>query len=1488
MAAALNQANEVRVPGTTQEHGANIPRADGRREGPNQSRATAQDRRSGGTHNRRGSQSRNHESRGPRVSGQHRENTVPREVVASSGRASHAESRNHRDLRDHLNNQLRNQDLRDRLNDRRGRGDPNQGRGDEHNGGNLNPVNHQIHELQCQIEELRRREAPRNTDTDLLEETESPFTEEIRMAIMPDRLNLPDSKYDGTGDPADHLENYRSWMELNSATNAFKYRAFNGGNNNNRGRPPPAQIPRFREYTPLTETVATVFNQAEHRGIFNYPPGIRTPANKRDNTKYCRFHRDTGHTTEECRVLKDEVERLIQRGQLREYVRGANQQPRQPAQPVARPQPQDNHDLEVRTIMGGPATGETNRARKNYARQSRTDPFPHQVNLTGHKEKIPRLSDDPIIFTESEARGLWHPHTDAIMVTLRIAGRKVFRILVDNESSTDILFKSTFNRMNLVGVKIEPTASSLSGFTGDSISSEGILNLPVELGSSPCQHIQAVDFVLFDCPSPCNAIIGRPTLNKIRAVTSTYHLLVKFPTVGGIGILRGNQTESREIYEAANRSVQVQGIKSLAKSRDETPTTSIPNENGSVNNSEITKAAGIHGVNAIHLRDGVHRVNSIMIGTIEVKIGEVKKFDELDPREPVAEQHGEPVEELTEVPLFDDEPEKTCKIGSALTGQFKEDLIIFLREHRDVFAWSHEDMPGIDPNVIVHRLNIDPNFKPIKQKRRTFNAERYMAINTEVDKLLKAGFIEEANYPDWIANVVLVKKANGNWRVCVDFTDLNRACPKDSFPLPRIDQLVDATAGHELLSFMDAYSGYNQIRMHEEDQEHTAFLTNQGLYCYKVMSFGLKNARATYQQLVNKMFKDQIGKTMEVYVDDMLVKSLKTEEHIQNLKETFEILRRYKMKLNPSKCAFGVSSGKFLGFMVNHRGIEANPAKIQALLDMEPPRKIKEVQRLTGRIAALNRFISRATDRCKPFFQALRKGKDFIWTADCEQSFQELKSYLGKPHLLSKPHEGDSLILYLAVSKGAVSSALVREEDGVQWPIYYTSKSLLDAETRYPEIQKLALALMFTYTPEMSEKITTQTQNSQWKLYVDGSSTETSSEAGIILVSPDGVKLSCAVRFKFKATNNQAEYEALLSGLRLAKEVSARHLTIYSDSQLVISQVNSEFQAKGEKMASYLEKAKEAMNQFDTVTIIQVPRAENTNADALAHLATGLEERLLKTVPIEILEAPSIDKPEQVGSIVIRPCWMDPIISFLRDGTLPADKFKARRLRFRSARYFLDKGKLYKKGFSSPRLLCLDEDRGKFTLEEVHVGVCGNHSSGRTLAHRILRQGYYWPTIQTDSLDFVRKCDKCQRFSAIPHQAPEDLTTVTSPWPFAKWGIDLIGPLPTARGQLKYPVVVIDYYTKWVEAEALAKITEQNVTAFIWKNIVCRFGVPRELVSDHGTQFENEKLQSICDRLGIIKVFSSPAHPKSNGQVEAVNKTIKQTLKKKLEKSKGA
>ena len=204
------------------------------------------------------------------------------------------------------------------------------------------------------------------------------------------------------------------------------------------------------------------------------------------------------------------------------------------------------------------------------------------------------------------------------------------------------------------------------------------------------------------------------------------------------------------------------------------------------------------------------------------------------------------------------------------------------------------------------------------------------------------------------------------WQLCIDFTDINRAYPKDSFALPHIDLIVDATAGHELLIFMDAFSGYNLISMDPSDQEKTLFVTSQGTYCYRVMPFRLKNAGATYQRLVNRMFQKQIGTFREVYIDNMLVKSIRDELHITHLAEAFQVLKSYNMKRNSAKCIFGVSIGKFLGFIVNNRGIEANPDKIKVVLDMLPPSNIKDIQRLTGRRAALSRFVSKANDKCRP------------------------------------------------------------------------------------------------------------------------------------------------------------------------------------------------------------------------------------------------------------------------------------------------------------------------------------------------------------------------------------------------------------------------------------------------------------------------------------------------------------------------------------------
>lgn len=209
------------------------------------------------------------------------------------------------------------------------------------------------------------------------------------------------------------------------------------------------------------------------------------------------------------------------------------------------------------------------------------------------------------------------------------------------------------------------------------------------------------------------------------------------------------------------------------------------------------------------------------------------------------------------------------------------------------------------------------------------------------------------------------------------------------------------------------------------------------------------------------MFKKQIGKTMKVYVDDMLVKSMVADDHIKHLEEMFNILRKFRMKLNPQKCVFGVESGKFLGFMVNHRGIEANPTKIKAILEMKSPTSVKQVQSLTGRIAALNRFVSKSSYKCKEFFKAIKGvGKDFMWTPECEEAFQRIKEHLGSPPLLAKPVDGETLVLYLAVSDYSISAVLVREEGNNQFPVYYVSKRLLDAETRYTSMEKLVYALI--------------------------------------------------------------------------------------------------------------------------------------------------------------------------------------------------------------------------------------------------------------------------------------------------------------------------------------------------------------------------------------------------------------------------------------------
>jgi hypothetical protein len=356
-------------------------------------------------------------------------------------------------------------------------------------------------------------------------------------------------------------------------------------------------------------------------------------------------------------------------------------------------------------------------------------------------------------------------------------------------------------------------------------------------------------------------------------------------------------------------------------------------------------------------------------------------------------------------------------------------LVDFLWANKDIFAWRPSDMPRVPKEIAEHALHVHPEAKPIKERLRHFAANCKEIIREEIKKLLAAGFIKEVYHPDWSANPVLVRKSNKQWRMCVDYTDLNRACPKDPFGLPRIDQAMDSTAGCELLSFLDAYSGYHRIALKKDDCIKTSFITLFGAYCYTTMPFGLKNAGATYQRKIQRCLHNQLGRNVEAYVDDAIIKTKTQEGLIMDFEETFNSLCAFKFKLNPEKCTFSVPSGKLLSFMVSRHGIEADPGKIAEIHSMQPPASLKDLQKLTGCMASLSHFTSRLGERSMPFFMFLKKTNDFTWTNEAQTAFDDFKRYLTSPPILVAPLPEEQILLYIAATTHVVSTVLVVERE---------------------------------------------------------------------------------------------------------------------------------------------------------------------------------------------------------------------------------------------------------------------------------------------------------------------------------------------------------------------------------------------------------------------------------------------------------------------------
>jgi ribonuclease HI len=646
--------------------------------------------------------------------------------------------------------------------------------------------------------------------------------------------------------------------------------------------------------------------------------------------------------------------------------------------------------------------------------------------------------------------------------------------------------------------------------------------------------------------------------------------------------------------------------------------------------------------------------------------------------------------------LCEDIAEQKVLLGSHLSEEQEKTLIRFLFNNKDVFAWSANDLCGVNRDVSEHSLNVDPSFRPRKQRLRKMSDDKAEGAQNEVKRLLSAGVIREVKYPEWLANIVMVKKVNGKWRMCIDFTDLNKACPKDEFPLPRIDSLVDTATSSDLMSLLDCYSGYHQIWMKKEDEPKTSFITPSGTYCYLRMPEGLKNAGGSFSRMTTKVLHSQIDRNVLTYVDDIIVKSTKQENHIADLQETFANFKQAGLKLNPEKCVFGVKNGKFLGCLVSTKGIEANTSKIEAIFRMELPSTKKGAQRLAGRLASLNRFIPRLAERNLPFFEILKSTEVFQWGPTQQKAFEELKQYLIYLTTLTPPTPGAPLLLYVAASHSAVSAALVQEKlDGQakkQVPVYFVSEVLSPSMKNYTELEKVLYAVLMAsrklrryfqayhiivpssqplkdimrnreatgrigkWAAELNEFIIDYVHRSSiqsqaladfiadwtlgaqeeeinkeaeaWTVFYDGSWGTFGTGAAIVLVAPSKVKTCYAPKLDFSCTNNIAEYEALLLGLRKLRAMGIRRAILKTDSQVISGHADKSSKARDPKLERYLDTVQRLEASFEGFSIKNILRGENEHADLLAKSAAqGLP--LPSEVFFETIKAPSVELMER-------------------------------------------------------------------------------------------------------------------------------------------------------------------------------------------------------------------------------------------------------------------
>ncbi|XP_057691272.1 uncharacterized protein LOC130915330 [Corythoichthys intestinalis] len=809
--------------------------------------------------------------------------------------------------------------------------------------------------------------------------------------------------------------------------------------------------------------------------------------------------------------------------------------------------------------------------------------------------------------------------------------------------------------------------------------------------------------------------------------------------------------------------------------------------------------------------------------------------------------------------------------SEALSEDQQQRFTQILLTYQSIFAKNDSELGYL--SAVTHKIDTGlarPVRQPVRRTPLGFQGEEEKHLKA----MLEAGVIT-ASASEWASPVVLVRKKDGGVRWCVDYRALNNLTVKDAYPLPQIEECLDVVGGATMFSTLDLQSGYWQISVDSKDREKTAFITKWGLYEYTRMPFGLCNAPSTFQRAMEYVLRGLQWETLLIYLDDVIIIGNGVEQSLDRLEQVFQRFQSHGLKLKPSKCHLLQEEVLFLGHVVSGGGVRPNPALIKDVQQWNPPNNVKELQVFLGLCNYYRKFVPNFAELASPLHNLLKKETVFLWTDKHQFAFTLLKQRLTTAPVLGYPHPDGKFILDTDASSNSVGAVLSQIQSGKERVLTYASSHLSPAQQRYCVTRRELLAVVrFTR---------------QFRHYLLGRK---------FLLRTDHGSLTWLFRFKCPEGQLARWLEELSQyDFHIEHRAGKRHANADAMSRLPREEVdNCDCYQAGTNLSDlpckgcvYCQRIHKQWAKFEEDVDYVVPlavRCIEPQSDTISQEAS-IEDQLSETSPVaNWLESFT---PEQLAALQ----KADPVLNILynwkQTGTLPSKDEVM--LECPAVRKFwlcwpqvtLRQGVLHysweRIGEQQPAyLLLVPASMQKEILQFCHNPPYSGHLGEAKTLERV-RQNYHWYGLSGDVHLFVKRCPHC---SACKNAGPANRAKIQSYQcgaPLDRLHLDILGPFPVSNSGNRYILVIIDQFTRWVEAFPVPDQGAETTAKKLVYEFIARFGAPLELHTDQGRNFESALFQNVCRLLQITKTRSTPYHPSSNGQVERFNRTLLQMLR---------